>query len=117
MSQQLRYDLIIIGSGPSGQKAAIQARKLGKRVAVIERNPKIGGNCLHDGTIPSKSFREAIMHLSGYRERSHYGQSYAVKQNIEMSDLTDRTVHIEDDIEQTIRAQLLRNKADIIIGD
>ena len=116
MNLQHKYDLIVIGSGPSGQKAAIQALKIGKRVAIIEKNPMIGGNCLHDGTIPSKSFREAIMHLSGYRERSHYGQAYSVKQNIEMSDLTDRTVHIETDIEQTIRAQILRNKGEIIAG-
>src|SRR5690606_4649187 len=107
MSHAHLYDMVVIGSGPSGQKAAIQARKLGKRVAVIDANPKIGGNCLHDGTIPSKSFREAIMHLSGYRERSHYGAAYTVKQNIEMNDLTDRTGGIEVEIEQTIRSQLL----------
>jgi NAD(P) transhydrogenase len=106
----------VIGSGPSGQKAAIQARKLGKKVAIVDPNPRVGGNCLHDGTIPSKSFREAIMHLSGYRERSHYGKAYAVKQNIEMRDLTDRSGSIEVEIEQTIRSQLLRNKAEIILG-
>ncbi len=111
-----KFDLIVIGSGPSGQKAAIQARKLGKKVAIIDANFKVGGNCLHDGTIPSKSFREAIMHLSGYRERSHYGEAYSVKQNIEMLDLTDRTDAIETEIEQTIRSQLQRNKAEIIYG-
>jgi NAD(P) transhydrogenase len=110
------FDLLVIGSGPGGQKAAIQALKLGKRVAVIDKNPALGGNCLHDGTIPSKSFREAIMHLSGYRERSHYGQAYRVKQNIEMKDLTDRTESISKDIEQTIRSQLLRNKSELITG-
>lgn len=110
------FDLLVIGSGPGGQKAAIQALKLGKRVAVIDKNPALGGNCLHDGTIPSKSFREAIMHLSGYRERSHYGQAYRVKQNIEMKDLTDRTESINKDIEQTIRSQLLRNKSELITG-
>lgn len=115
-NQNYAYDLVVIGSGPSGQKAAIQARKLGKRVAVVDPNPSIGGNCLHDGTIPSKSFREAIMHLSGYRERSHYGAAYTVKQNIEMIDLTDRSHGIEVEIEQTIRSQLLRNKAEIILG-
>jgi NAD(P) transhydrogenase len=116
MSDLNDFDLVVIGSGPGGQKAAIQALKLGKRVAVIEANPAIGGNCLYDGTIPSKSFREAIMHLSGYKERSHYGQAYRVKQNIEMKDLNDRTDHISKDIEQTIRSQLLRNKSEIIIG-
>lgn len=113
---QYAYDLVVIGSGPSGQKAAIQARKLGKRTIVVDANRQIGGNCLHDGTIPSKSFREAIMHLSGWRERSHYGQAYTVKQNIEFSDLTDRTTGIETEIEQTIRSQLLRNKVEILHG-
>jgi NAD(P) transhydrogenase len=116
MSKYNTFDLLVIGSGPGGQKAAIQALKLGKRVAVIDLNPSLGGSCLHDGTIPSKSFREAIMHLSGYRERSHYGQAYRVKQNIEMKDLTDRTESISKDIEQTIRSQLLRNKSELISG-
>lgn len=116
MNKQIEFDLVVIGSGPGGQKAAIQALKLGKRVAVVEANPSIGGNCLYDGTIPSKSFREAIMHLSGYRERSHYGQAYRVKQNIEMKDLNDRTDGISRDVEQTIRSQLLRNKSEIITG-
>ena len=116
MKQNQSFDLVVIGSGPSGQKAAIQARKLGKRVAIVDADHKMGGNCLHDGTIPSKSFREAIMHLSGYRERSHYGAAYTVKQNIEMSDLTDRTGDIEVEIEQTIRSQLSRNKAEIVNG-
>lgn len=116
MSRITEFDLVVIGSGPGGQKAAIQALKLGKKVAVVEANPLIGGNCLYDGTIPSKSFREAIMHLSGYKERSHYGQAYRVKDNIEMRDLTDRTNGISRDIEQTIKSQLLRNKSEIIIG-
>lgn len=116
MANKNEFDLVVIGSGPGGQKAAIQALKLGKRVAVIDANPALGGNCLHDGTIPSKSFREAIMHLSGYKERSHYGQAYRVKHNIEMRDLTDRTDGIAKDIEQTIRSQLLRNKSELIVG-
>ncbi|HMO18368.1 MAG TPA: Si-specific NAD(P)(+) transhydrogenase [Oligoflexia bacterium] len=116
MKKNNEFDLLVIGSGPGGQKAAIQALKLGKRVAVVEASPGLGGNCLFDGTIPSKSFREAIMHLSGYRERSHYGQAYRVKHNIEMRDLTDRTSSISRDIEQTIRSQLLRNKSELITG-
>ena len=91
MASSFDYDLIVIGSGPGGQKAAIQATKLGKRVLIVDSNPKVGGVCLHDGTIPSKSFREAILHLSGYRERTHYGKAYRVKQNVEMQDLTSRS--------------------------
>ena len=116
MSSKFDYDLIAIGSGPGGQKAAIQAVKLGKRVAIIDTNPLVGGVCLHDGTIPSKSFREAILHLSGYRERFHYGAAYRVKQNIEMHDLTHRCSGIVADTEQTIRSQLLRNRVEIHHG-
>jgi len=110
------FDMIIIGSGPGGQKAAIQAAKLGKRACIVEVNQNIGGVCLHDGTIPSKSFREAIVHLSGYRERGHYGKAYRVKQHISMGDLTKRSEAITNDIEQTIRAQLSRNKIEIVHG-
>lgn len=111
-----KYDLVSIGSGPGGQKAAIQAAKLGKKVAMVEMNPYVGGVCLHDGTIPSKSFREAIMHLSGYRERTHYGRAYRVKHNVSMDDLTKRCSGIINDCEQTVRAQLHRNKVDIFEG-
>ena len=75
---QYDYDLIVIGSGPGGQRAAIQAAKLEKRVAIIEKKSVMGGVCINTGTIPSKTLREAVMHLSGYRERSFYGSSYAV---------------------------------------
>ncbi|MCB0320238.1 MAG: Si-specific NAD(P)(+) transhydrogenase [Bdellovibrionales bacterium] len=110
------YDFLVIGSGPGGQKAAIQAAKLGKRTGIIDYNPFIGGVCLHDGTIPSKSFREAILHLSGYRERAHYGEAYRVKNHVCMKDLTDRCSAITADIEQTVRSQLIRNNVDIIEG-
>ena len=114
--EKKRYDLVVIGSGPGGQKAAIQAAKLGKRVAIVDKNPLVGGVCLHDGTIPSKSFREAIIHLSGYKERSHYGRAYRVKHNVEMRDLTDRCDGIINDCEQTTRAQLLRNHIETLHG-
>ena len=110
------YDMIVIGSGPAGQKAAIQASKLGKRCAVVDLNPRVGGVCLHDGTIPSKSFREAILHLSGYRLWSQFGESYRVKNDIGMEDLTKWSSSIIASSEQTLRAQLLRNKVQIICG-
>ena len=84
------YDLLVIGSGPAGQRAAIQAAKLNKRVAVVERKAILGGVCINTGTIPSKTLREAVLHLSGYREHSLYGASYTVKQNITMADLLYR---------------------------
>jgi NAD(P) transhydrogenase len=110
------YDMVVIGSGPGGQKAAMQAAKLGKRVAIIDARAQVGGACLFDGTIPSKSFREAILHLSGYRERSHYGKAYRVKQQVLMEDLTGRTDSIVEDIEQTMRSQLIRNNIEVLEG-
>ena len=76
------YDLIIIGSGPSGRAAAIQAGKLKRRVLVIDRRDRLGGVSVHTGTIPSKTLRETVLNLSGWRERSFYGRSYRVKDDI-----------------------------------
>ena len=116
MGRNFEYDLVVIGSGPGGQKAAIQAAKLGKKVAIVDVNSLVGGVCLHDGTIPSKSFREAIVHLSGYKERSHYGRAYRVKHDVKIEDLTKRCDGIVGECEQTVRAQLLRNRVEIVHG-
>jgi NAD(P) transhydrogenase len=108
------YDLVVIGSGPAGQRAAIQASKLGRRVMVIERTHVVGGICINTGTIPSKTLREAVMHLSGYRERGIYGSSYTVKHNITMRDLHFRTDHvIRHEIDVT-RHQLQRNRIEVV---
>src|SRR5687768_16899750 len=88
------YDLLVIGSGPAGQRAAIQASKIGRRVMLVEKKHVVGGICINTGTIPSKTLREAVMHLSGYRERGIYGSSYTVKQHITMQDLHFRTDHV-----------------------
>jgi NAD(P) transhydrogenase len=107
------YDLLVIGSGPAGQRAAIQAAKLGKHVAIVERKAVVGGVCINTGTIPRKTLRETVLHLSGYRERGLYGASYTVKQNITMSDLlmrTDRVISHEIDV---TRHQLLRNRVEL----
>ena len=111
------YDLLVIGSGPAGQRAAIQAAKLNKRVAVIERKTILGGVCINTGTIPSKTLREAVMHFSGYREHSLYGASYAVKQNITMSDLLYRTDHVIQHELDIVRHQLQRNRVELISAD
>jgi NAD(P) transhydrogenase len=84
------YDLIIIGSGPSGRSAAIQAGKLKRRVLVIDRKDRLGGVSVHTGTIPSKTLRETVLNLSGWRERSFYGRSYRVKEDIDAGDLKSR---------------------------
>ncbi len=85
------YDLLVIGSGPAGQRAAIQGAKLDKRVAIVERTAVLGGCSVNLGTIPSKTLREAVLELSGYRSREFYGASYTVKQNITIQDLLVRT--------------------------
>ena len=111
-----RYDLVVIGSGPAGQKAALNAAKLGKRVAIVERATSIGGVCIHTGTIPSKAIREAVLHLSGFRERSVYGDSYAVKQHITMADLLYRCHHVVKTEVEVIRHQMSRNNVAMLFG-
>jgi len=108
------YDMLVIGSGPAGQRAAIQSAKLDKRTALIERKAVLGGVCINTGTIPSKTLREAAIYLSGYRLRSIYGESYTVKQNITMEDLLFRTeIVIRHEIDTT-RYQLQRNGVEVI---
>ncbi len=107
------YDLVTIGSGPAAHGAAIQAAKLGKRVAVIERYREIGGDDVNAGSA-SKTLREATLYLTGYREQSTYGDSYAVKQNVTMSDLLVRTSHVMEEQTHVLRRQLARNRIEII---
>jgi NAD(P) transhydrogenase len=108
------YDLLVIGSGPGGQRAAIQAAKLGKKVAVVERKSVVGGVCINTGTIPSKTFREAIMHLSGYNERGLYGSAYSVKDDITVQDLLLRTSSVMAHELDVVRNQLHRNRIETI---
>src|SRR6201997_2488750 len=110
------YDLLVIGSGPSGQRAAVSAVKKGKRVALVEMRDVVGGVCINTGTIPSKTMREAVLHLSGYSYRSIYGMNYRVKEKITMSDLAFRVQHvIKTEIDVT-EAQLSRNGVDVLTG-
>ena len=110
------YDLVVIGSGPAGQRASIQASKLGRRTLVVERTAVVGGICTNTGTIPSKTLREAVMHLSGYRERGIYGSSYTVKRDITMTDLHFRTEHVIRHEIDVLRHQLQRNKIDLAVA-
>src|SRR6202166_5301413 len=112
----ITYDLLIIGSGPAGQRAAIYANKLGKRAAVVERMRTVGGVSVNTGTIPSKTMREAVLHLSGYNYRSIYGMNYKVKEKITMADLAFRVQHvIKTEIDVT-QAQLSRNNIEMFFG-
>ncbi len=110
------YDMIVIGSGPAGQKAAIAAAKLGYRAAVVERWDMVGGVCINTGTIPSKTLREAVLYLTGLNQRELYGQSYRVKDDITVTDLSARTQHVVAREIDVIRSQLTRNHVTLIVG-
>jgi NAD(P) transhydrogenase len=110
------FDVLVIGSGPGGQKAAIAAAKLDRRVALVERPRMLGGVCLNTGTIPSKTLREAVLYLTGLDQREMYGQSYHVKEEITISDLTSRTQHVVSREADVVRSQLTRNRVTIMSG-
>jgi len=110
------YDLVVIGSGPGGQKAAIAAAKLGRSVAVIEHDRMLGGVSTNTGTIPSKTLREAVLHLTGNTQRELYGASYRVKEAITAADLMARTHHVVDRERDVVRSQLIRNHIELFTG-
>jgi len=110
------YDLLVIGTGPAGQKAAVQAAKLGKKVGIIERQEVVGGVCINTGTIPSKSLREAVLYLSGFRQRGLYGAGYRLKQTITIEDLALRATHVISHEIEVVRNQMARNRVDMLHG-
>src|SRR5215470_212607 len=110
------YDLIVIGSGPGGQRAAIQAAKSGKRVAVIEKRASVGGVCTNTGTIPSKTMREAVLHLSGFYYQNFYGANYHVKDVVTMADLNFRVQRVIENEVAVIQDQLQRNRVELLHG-
>src|SRR5690242_19068895 len=110
------YDLVVVGSGPAGQKAAIQGAKLGKNIALVERHVSLGGACVNTGTIPSKTIREAILYLTGLNQRAIYGQSYRLKDAVSIEDIALRTRHVVEAERQVIRDQLLRNHVTLFDG-
>ncbi|HUC98628.1 MAG TPA: Si-specific NAD(P)(+) transhydrogenase, partial [Candidatus Polarisedimenticolaceae bacterium] len=111
------YDMLVIGSGPAGQKAAIQAAKVGKKVGIVERKQFVGGLCINSGTIPSKSLREAVLFLSGFRQRNLYGASYRVKKDITFEDLLFKCDHVVKAEQEVVQNQLIRNHVDFIVGN
>ena len=110
------YDLIIIGSGPAGRSAAIQAGKLKRRVLVIDRKDRLGGVSVHTGTIPSKTLRETVLNLTGWRERSFYGRAYRVKQDLGAEDLKGRLHMTLDHEVDVLEHQFNRNHVDTLNG-
>eukprot|EP01089_Gocevia_fonbrunei_P006532 TRINITY_DN1725_c0_g1_i1.p1 TRINITY_DN1725_c0_g1~~TRINITY_DN1725_c0_g1_i1.p1 ORF type:complete len:511 (+),score=88.68 TRINITY_DN1725_c0_g1_i1:127-1659(+) len=110
------YDLVILGSGPAGQKSAIQAAKLHKRVALVDATEMLGGTCVNTGTIPSKTLREAILYLSGFKQRFFYGTNYCVQDQIKFEDLTFRVETVIRREKEVIANQLSRNRVDVYPG-
>jgi NAD(P) transhydrogenase len=111
-----QYDLIVIGSGPAGRRAAIQAAKLEKKVLVIEKGSRVGGVSVHTGTIPSKTLRETALNLTGWRERGFYGRSYRVKQEISADDLRRRLLITLDHEVEVLEHQFSRNRVQQMRG-
>jgi NAD(P) transhydrogenase len=111
-----RFDLVVIGSGPAGQRGAIQGAKAGRRVALVESREVIGGTCINTGTIPSKTMREAVLHLSGFLYQGIYGVNYRVKDTITMEDLSFRVQQVIKNELDVTQAQLFRNGITLLHG-
>ncbi len=113
-----RYDMFVIGTGPAGQRAAIQAAKLGKKVGICERREVVGGVCVNTGTIPSKTFRESVLYLTGFRQRGVYGSSFTVKEDISMADdLLFRCNQVIGRETEVVRHQMRRNRVQVLEGE
>jgi NAD(P) transhydrogenase len=110
------YELIVIGSGPGGQRAAIQGAKAGKRVAMVEKQSAVGGVCINTGTIPSKTMREAVLHLSGFYSKNFYGANRGAAATITMADVIFRIQRVVENEVGVTQDQLKRNGVDVIHG-
>src|SRR5258708_30406230 len=110
------YDLIVIGSGPGGKRAAIEGAKAGKRVAIIEKQTSVGGVSVNTGTIPSKTLREAVLHLSDFYDKNFFGTNHRSEKNITMADLNFRVQHVIENEINVTQDQLKRNGVDLIHG-
>ena len=110
------YDCVVIGTGPAGQKGAIQAAKLGKRVAIIEKNAVLGGAQINTGTIPSKALREAVLHLTGANSRGLMGGNFQAKKHITITDLVAASQQVIRHEWDVIRDQFDRNGVELLWG-
>jgi len=117
VGESFDYELLVIGSGPAGQKAAIQAAKVRRRAAIVERRKAVGGASVNTGTIPSKTIREAILYLTGLNQRGIYGQSYRLKDEISIQDIAVRTRQVVERERDVIRDQLVRNHVAMLDGE
>lgn len=110
------YDLLVIGTGPAGQKAAVQAAKLGKKVGLIEKKEVVGGVCINTGTIPSKALREAVLYFSGIPQRSIYGTPYRFKETVKIEELVRHVNYVITNEIQIVHDQMARNRVEMIFG-
>jgi NAD(P) transhydrogenase len=116
MGRMYDYDWLVIGSGPAGEKGAVQAAYFGRRVAVIEKAPQVGGACINTGTLPSKTLRETALYLSGFRQREMYGLSCRVNEGVSLSELMCRQDPVTDTERARLRNNLQRHKVDLLEG-
>lgn len=114
--EEINVDLAVIGSGPAGQKAAIQAAKLGKSVVVLERYIEPGGNCLFNGTIPSKTLRESIIDLTRFHERHLYGHDFEPRE-VTIQDLNNRLSQVLEEERNMVFRQFKKNNIRLIQGE
>ena len=111
------YDLIVIGSGPAGEKGAVQAAFLGKRVAIVERSSRVGGAGINTGTVPSKTLREAALYYSGLRQRGLYGIDYSLKPNMSVADFMQREHIVLESEHRLIEANINRHNITLMHGE
>lgn len=112
-----RYDLIVIGSGPAGEKGAAQAAYFGKRVALIERAPHVGGAGVNTGTIPSKTLRETALYFSGLKHRGLYGIDYAIKRDLSVPEFMYREHEVVRSLRDVVAQNIARHQVDLIHGE
>lgn len=105
MASPETFDLVVIGCGPAGEKGAAQAAYFGKRVAILERAPVVGGSCINTGTVPSKTLRESALYFSGLKQRGLYGIDYSLKENLTVHDF----MHHERAVVEMERCRILKN--------
>lgn len=110
------YDVLVIGAGPAGEKAAFQAVKLGKRVGLVTREDQLGGNCLHTATIPTKTLRETVVYIAGIKQRSLHGIKCTLRKNVTMEDLLRRKETVIQHQIDVLEANLDRNNVDVLVG-
>ena len=114
--QMKHYDLIVIGSGPAGEKGAAQAAYFGKKVALIERSPYLGGTGINTGTVPSKTLRETALYFSGLRQRGLYGIDYSLREDLTVADLMSREQSVVENERAIVRTNMERHHVDIYHG-